>query len=78
MPRCPDLQVRDGRLRGEVPVMIDAGEDGQGWEDVAEELDDIFVGDADLWCRAACPIGPSAVTGEVRVTQVVILTPATC
>ena len=29
--------------------MIDAGADGQDWEEPAEELDDIFIGDADLW-----------------------------
>ena len=49
------LQVRDGRLTGELPVMIDAGEEGQEWEEPAEELDDIFIGDADLWYDATLP-----------------------
>lgn len=38
-----------GRLRGAVPVVIEAGE---AWEEVAEELDDIFLGDAELRRRS--------------------------
>ena len=37
-------QVVD-RLRGELPVFIDA----EDWEDIAEELDDTFLGDAEIW-----------------------------
>ena len=33
------------RLGGDVPVFIDA----ENWEDVAEELDDALIGDAELW-----------------------------
>ncbi len=38
-----------GRLRGAVPVLIEAGDE---WEDIAEELDDIFIGDAELRRRS--------------------------
>lgn len=33
------------RLGGDLPVAVDE----EVWEDAAEELDDIFVGDADIW-----------------------------
>jgi ribose 5-phosphate isomerase A len=33
------------RLGGDVPVFITA----EDWEDTAEELDDTFLGDAELW-----------------------------
>lgn len=26
---------------------------GEGWEDIGEELDDIFIGDADIWRYAS-------------------------
>jgi ribose 5-phosphate isomerase A len=38
------------RLGGKVPVAIDA--DPDTWEETAEELDDIFLGDAELWRRS--------------------------
>lgn len=41
---CPRQLVP--RLSGSLPVWID-GEGG--WEDVAEALDDIFLGDAEIW-----------------------------
>ncbi len=34
------------RLGGALPVAIDAGPE---WESTAEELDDLFLGDAELW-----------------------------
>ncbi|KAG2441142.1 hypothetical protein HXX76_003994 [Chlamydomonas incerta] len=37
------------RLGGSLPVWIGA----EGWEEWAEELDDIFLGDAELWRRSA-------------------------
>ncbi|GAX75501.1 hypothetical protein CEUSTIGMA_g2944.t1 [Chlamydomonas eustigma] len=40
-------QVVD-RLHGTLPLVIEGGED---WEEPAEELDDIFLGDAELWRR---------------------------
>ena len=33
-------------LEGSVPVVVEA----ENWEDVAEELDDLVVGAADIWC----------------------------
>lgn len=36
------------RLKGSFPVLID----GDEWEEPAEELDDIFLGDAELWRRS--------------------------
>jgi len=39
------------RLRGPLPVFIDA----EDWEDTAEELDDIFLGDAEIWRRSNDP-----------------------
>lgn len=35
-------------LRGSVPVEVAASE----WEEVAEELDDLFIGDAEVWRRS--------------------------
>jgi len=46
-------KVRADRLEGALPVVIACGEDGSAWEETAEELDDIFLGDADLWRRPA-------------------------
>ncbi|PNW80367.1 hypothetical protein CHLRE_07g314600v5 [Chlamydomonas reinhardtii] len=37
------------RLGGSLPVWIGA----EGWEEWAEELDDVFLGDAELWRRSA-------------------------
>lgn len=37
--------VVKGRLGGSLPVAIEA----EGWEEAAEELDDTFLGDAELW-----------------------------
>jgi len=34
------------RLGTSLPVAIAA----EGWEEAAEQLDDIFLGDAELWC----------------------------
>eukprot|EP00959_Pyramimonas_sp_CCMP1952_P045865 958591-Pyramimonas_sp.AAC.2 len=42
-------------LRGALPVMVD----GDFWEDIAEELDDIFIGNASIWRRP--DVGSSAV-----------------
>jgi len=36
------------RLEGNLPVLVQ----GDMWEDAAEELDDIFVGDAEVWRRS--------------------------
>ena len=36
------------RLGQELPVLIN----GDDWECVAEEIDDIFIGDAEVWCVA--------------------------
>eukprot|EP00892_Ulva_mutabilis_P010596 jgi/Ulvmu1/7909/UM004_0141.1 len=37
------------RLGRDLPVLLD----NEGWEDAAEEVDDIFVGDAEIWRRTA-------------------------
>ena len=37
------------RLSGDVPVFISAGEQPDDWEPTAEEIDDRFVGDAQIW-----------------------------
>ena len=39
------------RLGGSLPVVIEA----EGWEDAAEELDSMFLGDAEVWCGARTP-----------------------
>lgn len=39
------------RLKGPLPVYIDADD----WEETAEELDDIFLGDAEIWRRSNDP-----------------------
>lgn len=39
------------RLGGALPVVIDADD----WEDTAEEIDDIFLGDAEVWRRSTEP-----------------------
>jgi len=36
------------RLGNELPVVVG----GDDWEATAEEIDDIFVGEAELWCAA--------------------------
>ncbi|BDA44081.1 probable ribose-5-phosphate isomerase A [Coccomyxa sp. Obi] len=41
----PDKVVH--RLAGDIPVFISAGD----WEDTAEDLDDRFLGDAEIWRR---------------------------
>jgi hypothetical protein len=33
------------RLRGNVPVLVG----GATWEDTAEQLDDLLLGDAEVW-----------------------------
>lgn len=38
------------RLGGALPVMIGAGPE---WEETGEALDDLFLGDAELWCAPA-------------------------
>lgn len=38
------MQVVD-RLQGNVPVLVS----GKTWEDTAEELDDLLLGDAEVW-----------------------------
>lgn len=38
------MQIVD-RLAGDIPVFISADE----WEDIAEEVDDRFLGDAEIW-----------------------------
>jgi len=45
-------KLSSGRLEGTLSVLV-AGADSEEWEETAEELDDIFVGDADLWRRPA-------------------------
>lgn len=37
------------RLSGDVPVFISAGEEPDDWEAPAEEVDDRFLGDAQIW-----------------------------
>jgi len=45
------------RLGGALPIAIGAGPD---WEDTAEQLDDLFLGDAEVWCAGpgACRPAP--------------------
>uniref|UniRef100_A0A061RJL1 ribose-5-phosphate isomerase n=1 Tax=Tetraselmis sp. GSL018 TaxID=582737 RepID=A0A061RJL1_9CHLO len=47
-------KVKHGRLCGSLPVAVAADEDSD-WESTAEEIDDIFLGDADLWRRPSDP-----------------------
>lgn len=42
--QCRCMQVVD-RLQGNVPVLVS----GKIWEDTAEELDDLLLGDAEVW-----------------------------
>jgi hypothetical protein len=42
--QCRCVQVVD-RLQGNVPVLVS----GKTWEDTAEELDDLLLGDAEVW-----------------------------
>lgn len=37
------------RLGRDLPVLLQ----NEGWEDAAEEIDDIFVGDAEIWCDSS-------------------------
>jgi hypothetical protein len=37
------------RLGGSLPVFIEAGGEDNEWEAAAEALDDLFLGDAEVW-----------------------------
>jgi ribose 5-phosphate isomerase A len=51
--RCVVVAEREedctGRLGGSLPVEVE----GEGWEEAGEELDDVFIGDAEVWRRGA-------------------------
>jgi hypothetical protein len=47
VPWCLTVQVVS-RLGGNLPVFIEATE-GPEWEETAEALDDLFLGDAEIW-----------------------------
>lgn len=51
--------VISGRLHGDLPVIIDADD----WEETAEELDDLFLGDAEVWRRSSDVGGLSSPRG---------------
>ena len=58
------------KIGGSIPIVVDA----EDWEEHAEELDDLFLGDAEVWRRArrstpireAGRIRTSARTGRTR------------
>ena len=41
------------RLQGDLPVWVR----GDAWETAGEELDDIFIGDAEIWCDPSWHLG---------------------
>ena len=43
------LQAVD-RLGRDLPVLVES----DMWEEAGEELDDLFIGDAEIWCACAC------------------------
>lgn len=47
VPWCLAVQVVS-RLGGNLPVYIESTE-GPEWEETAEALDDLFLGDAEIW-----------------------------
>lgn len=51
------------RLGGSLPVFIEATE-GPEWEETAEALDDVFLGDAEIWCVWLGDCGLFDVCGE--------------
>lgn len=63
-----DIAKTGRRLGGSVPVLIEANEDI--WEDIAEELDDIFIGDAEIRRRSVNPdAGPRGGNSPVITTD---------
>ena len=58
------------KIGGSIPIVVDA----EDWEEHAEELDDLFLGDAEVWRRGATfdanprggRIRTSARTGRTR------------
>lgn len=44
------------RLGRDLPVLVD----NEMWEEVGEALDDVFIGDAEIWCgrQLSCPSKP--------------------
>jgi ribose 5-phosphate isomerase A len=63
-----DIARRGRRLGGSFPILIDADE--EVWEDIAEELDDIFIGDAEIRRRSINPdAGPRGGNSPVITTD---------
>ena len=63
-----DVATSGRRLGGSIPVLIDADE--EMWEDIAEELDDIFLGDAEIRRRSINPVaGPRGGPNPVITTD---------
>jgi hypothetical protein len=51
------------RLGGALPIAISAGPD---WEETAEQLDDLFLGDAEVWCAGLGARRPAPQRVSVR------------
>ncbi|KAK9822915.1 hypothetical protein WJX74_004327 [Apatococcus lobatus] len=54
-------QKARGRLGNALPIVIEGGEN---WEEAAEELDSMFLGDAEVWRRPSSSSGISNPRGE--------------
>lgn len=58
----PDKVV--SRLQGNVPVLVS----GETWEDTAEELDDLLLGDAEIWRRSNVPTNQPRALDDPYIT----------
>ncbi|CAI5501274.1 unnamed protein product [Closterium sp. Naga37s-1] len=74
----PEKHFEEGLIDGEVPVEIEQ----EHWLDIAEEIDDLFLGDAEVWRRptsgTAGPLGgefPLVTEGGHFVLDVIFTTP---
>ncbi|CAI6004974.1 unnamed protein product [Closterium sp. NIES-64] len=74
----PEKHFEEGLIDGEVPVEIEQ----EHWLDIAEEIDDLFLGDAEVWRRptsgTAGPLGgefPLVTENGHFVLDVIFTTP---
>ena len=70
--RCPARRLAvQSALTGSVPILVPADE----WEEVAEAIDDVFLGDASVWRR---PMTGEADPFGVRIAYRVRLQHSCC
>ena len=53
------------RLQGDLPVWVR----GDAWETAGEELDDVFIGDAEIWCGRLRLLYEALACGALSILQ---------